>query len=438
MTIGFVVSFFDFRNDVRRVIQELLRDHEVVIFYRDDHQQAIERHTIEGCTYRPIRERTGSWPSKFAKGRYELLRKLPASRNNFYLMEAFKAHSVPPGPRRRRRDAVLALMRLLPKNYAYDDFLRDLPYSGKTDLSGIDSFVCFSEIANDELFARLLAEDFPVLTYVYSWDHPCKQTKFSPRCRYLVWNEGIAEDMQELQGIPEAQVHVQGSSQFAYIAEYRERLTQGALPRTFDFDYLYVGCAVGIEKLAWGELAIIEQLARRALEIAPEFKVVVRPYPQLTDWKLYETLRELPNVVFDDGFRQSDLAQAEDAIYEKLEKMDNATAFFHLGTTMGLECCFLDTPSFILDLTEPPGKNPIHLYHFVHQYQNQKYLIDAAPENHVSSAAQLGTVLSNIRQGRTAAYLKLNEAIRRANQLRDFPEYTKELTGHLAAAMMEG
>ena len=434
MTIGFVVSFFDFRNDVRRVIQELLREHEVVIFYREGHQEAIERHPIAGCTYRPIKERTGDWRSKLAKARYRIFRQLPASRNNFYLMEEFKARLLPAGPRRYRRRAMLSLMRRLPKNYSYDAFLRDLPFSGQTDLTGVDAFVCFSEIADDELFARLLAEHRPVVTYVYSWDHPCKQTAFTARSRYLVWNSGIAEDLRNLQGIPPAQVEIQGASQFAYIAEYRKRVKNEALPRTFPFDYLYVGCAVGIEQLAHDEIAIIERLAQLALEAVPDLRVVVRPYPLLTDWNIYEALHRLPNVVFDDGFRQPDLAQAEDAIYEKLEKMDNATAFFHLGTTMGLECCFLNTPSFILDLTEPPGRSPIHLYHFVHQYQNQKYLIDAAPENHIDSLAKLRSVLAELATGKTATFRKLNRRVSEENPLLDFTDYATALVERLAAA----
>ena len=48
MKIGFVVSFFDFRNDVRRVIAEVAKQHEVIIFGRPENRDEILRHLPEG------------------------------------------------------------------------------------------------------------------------------------------------------------------------------------------------------------------------------------------------------------------------------------------------------------------------------------------------------------------------------------------------------
>ena len=110
--------------------------------------------------------------------------------------------------------------------------------------------------------------------------------------------------------------------------------------------------------------------------------------------------------------------------------MDAALAFFHLGTTMGLECCFLDTPSFIVDLVPAEGKSAVQLYNFVHQYQNQKYLIDAAPANHIDTIEKLRTVLSHLD---AAQYLSLNKHVQSENNIIRFPAYADKLVEALSS-----
>ena len=435
MTIGLVVSSFDFRSDVRRVIKELLaQEHKVVIYYETAHQAVVQAHQIPGCEYRAIEERVRTAANIATKLRYMLRRKLPKSEGNFYLMERFKTSLLKTTAARVQRKTILFLMKFTKQDYSYDAYLRDLSYSGRTPIAEVDHFLWFTEIANDELLARLIAENRSLFTYVYSWDHPCKHTRFTQHSSYGVWNNGIANDLVELQGVPRSKIRTTGSSQFAYIHEYINRKSDEQFSRTYPFEYLYIGCAVGLPLIARQELELVARVARVAYELFPELKVVIRPYPLLRDWTLYTELKALPNVVFDDqyGANRQGLSVATDSIFEKIEKLDNALAFFHLGTTMGLECCLLDTPSFIIDLptdltADGPSEGDLSIYHFIHQYQNQKYLIDAAPANHVTSEDVLKGILNDLMEGRVDPYLKLNEEVRTQTPLKSFREFSQQL-----------
>ena len=91
MKIGFLISFFDFRNDVRIVINELTKTNEVAVFAKTEQVSIFKQHMPDGVECRTIREDTGSFKNRFAERMYLLFKKLPASRNNYYLMETFKS-----------------------------------------------------------------------------------------------------------------------------------------------------------------------------------------------------------------------------------------------------------------------------------------------------------------------------------------------------------
>ena len=427
MTIAFAVSFFDFRNDVRRVIAEVQRHHHVVLLTNRGQLADIERHAPAGCAVRLIEERAPGPANRLTRLRYRLRRAIPASEQNFYLMESFKAGRLT-GNARRLAEWTTRLHRLLPASYGYDEYLDDLTYAGNTKLDDIDAFVCFTEIADDYLMARLVRERRPLVTYVYSWDHACKHTRFSRRSVNLVWNEDIGQDLVELQHIPREQIAVIGASQFCYIHEYRSR-RQEFQDRIFDFPYVYFGCAIGIESLVPEEVEVALSLADALRDTRPDLKLVVRPYPPLRNWSLYDRLYAHPTIVMDDDFRQTDRAVRQEDLMSKFVKLDQAAAFFHLGTTLGLECCFLDTPSFILDVN-PDNGQPVSTYHFTHQYQNEKYLMERAPLNHCRSWDQLRTILGEVETGR---YRELNHLVQTGEPLQSFSDFATRLTA-LAAS----
>jgi hypothetical protein len=421
MKIGFVVSFFDFRNDVRRVMAEVAKQHEVIIFGRPENRDEILRHLPEGLKFRVINERKSSFWNNVWMKLFVLFKRIPKSRHNFFLMELFKAsHATDPAVRKKNYE-IIEWVRRLPKFISYDTYLKGLNYQKGTDLSEIDQFVCFTAIADDFLLARLLHEKYPVKVYVYSWDHACKHICFSERAHYICWNERIKEDIVHLQHIPPAHVKVVGASQFAYIHEYQQR--QAQLPRTYPFRYIYFGCAIGIDDLVKEEVSVAISVAQVLAKTRPELTLVVRPYPVQGNWEVYQALRNLPNVIIDDGFRTVDLSVKDGHILEKFEKIAHAEAFFHLGTTMGLEACFTDTPSFILDYGYK-NKDGLSLYSFIHQYQNDRHLIDLAPQNAVRSESHLAEILKQLNN---PTYRLLNKQVQAQYQLKSFEQFSEDL-----------
>lgn len=423
MKIAFVVSFFDFRNDVRRVIAEVARQHQVVVFGRSEQAESIQAHLPEGVEFRLIQERRGTLGNKIWEKLYLLFRKIPRSRANFFLMELFKASNQPDRATRAKARRLVQWMRFLPKVLPYDTYLNQLGYLGQTRLDDIDRFICFTAIADDYLLARLIQEKKSVLVYVYSWDHPCKHTCFSGRVRYACWSEPIREDVISLQNIPAEQVAVTGASQFGYIEAYRRAKVP---PPSYPFRYIYFGCAIGIPALVPDEIRLIKVLAEALRLSQPDWKLLLRPYPVLTNWAFYEELRQLSNIVFDEDFRTGDLSVQEEAILKKYATIEQAEAFFHLGTTMGLEAGFTQTPSFILDFGYIT-QDGLSLYNFIHQYQNDRHLINLAPQNAVRSEEHLRQLLTDLAN---PTYTELNQHIQAGYPLKSFADFARDLILH--------
>jgi hypothetical protein len=309
---------------------------------------------------------------------------------------------------------------------SYDYYLNHLQYKGATSIDDIDQFICFTDISDSYLLARLIREQKKVKVYVYSWDHPCKQVKYSNQVDYLVWNEGIREDMIKLQHIHPEHIRITGASQFAYVDQFLS-IPENSLSKPFPFPYIYFGCAIGAPEIATDEIKVIRLLSKCMQEQLPDVRLVVRPYPVMRDWSIYESLKELPNVMLDDKFRSKDLSVKEDLIMEKFIKIHFAEAFIHLGTTLGFEACFTETPSIIIDFEYfQHSQSLLSIKNFVHQYQNEKYLLLKEYPNVVHSEKDLKELLQGLLHHKTR-YLAYNKAVRDTTPLKNFEQFA----GHL-------
>lgn len=408
MKIGLVVHFFDFRNDVRQWINGLSQREEIVLFIRKEDQKSMESLLPPNAEVRIIDERkSGIW-NKIWEMLFRFLGHLPKSRQNFFLMEQFKISISATPAQQASAFRLLNLTMRLPKWLSYDAFVNKLQYKGNTPISDIDQFVCFTELSDNYFVARLLQEQKPVVVYVYSWDHPCKHRRFSKKMDYLVWHEGIRRDMVELQNIPSSRISLFGATQMGYVERFLEKKDEKSSP--FPFPYLYFGCAIGVPQLVPVEIEIVKKVAERLQIRHPDWKLVVRPYPVLRDWSPYETLKSIPNLVLDDGFRSAkatSIAVGEDALLDKFVTIHHAKAFMHLGTTLGIEASYTKAPSLLLDLKEyaRPEQN-LDVHHFVHQYQNDKYLNLEGFPNVIRTIANLDEVLDLLETnpGKLMAY----------------------------------
>jgi hypothetical protein len=422
MTIGFVVSFFDFRNDVRKMIQILSYENKVVVFYKPADEEKVVNYKMPKVEYRPILERNRRIRNVLAEQFFLYFKKLPKSRNNYFLMELFKISNLQNRHTKRKGKFILKMQYILPRLVHYDQLLNWLQPLCKTEIKDIDRFILFTEIADDYFLSRLIREKKDIVTYVYSWDHPCKHTRFSKQVKYLCWSEGIKNDIVELQGIDADRIKIKGASQFGYINEFLTK-KQVSFQRTYPFEYVYFGCAIGIKELVPNEIKVIRQLAEASFKIDTDLKFVIRPYPNLEQWNLYEELRKLPNVILDDSFRNKDLSINDADIYSKLEKIQNSKAFLHLGTTLGIEACFTNKPSFIVDFGFE-NKKGLSLYAFIHQYQNEKYLLSASKKNTFKSLEEYRHFLVSDNQ---EEYLSINDIVKKEFPVKSFTEFSRSL-----------
>jgi hypothetical protein len=343
-------------------------------------------------------------------------------------MEVFKI-SLNPLPVQRKAKRWLDIAMKLPKLISYDYYLNNLEYKKATSIEDIDQFICFTDISDSYLLARLIREKKQVKVYVYSWDHPCKQMKYSRQVKYLVWNEGIKQDMIALQHVEPSQITITGASQFAYVQQFLS-IPRGQLTNPFSFRYIYFGCAIGAPEIVKEEIKVIELISRIMQEVVPDLRLVVRPYPVMRNWQVYEVLKSKPNIVFDDQFRSKDLSVGEEFVMDKFNKIYHAEAFIHLGTTLGFEACFMDTPSVIIDFDEFKNiQSLLSIRNFVHQYQNEKYLLLDSYPNVVHTQDELLTLLSDIQINKQH-YLDYNQAIRNTTQLKSFEQFAASIIQH--------
>lgn len=392
MTIGFVLNFFDLRNDVRRVLEVLAKEHNIIVFARPEDTEKIHGKLPPGAILREIHERSPLIRNRLWEKLFLLFRKIPASTENYFLMETFKIQNLKSAVNRRKGRWIILLQKLLPKFLSYDTYISNLKFSAQTDIQNIDKYFFLTEMYDNYLLARLLHAQKDISIYVYSWDHPCKHVKFPLGVKYAVWNSGIADDLQTLQHIRKENISCIGASQFGYLAEYYER--SDLLPEQFPFQYVYYACAVGIESIAVKEIELIKIIAEQLLQNKSDWKLVVRPYPVLQNWDIYAPLTQIKNVILDDDYRTADLSVTDENILIKYKKIEGANAFFHIGTTLGLEACFLQTKSFIINFGYADTKD--ELYSFIHQYQIEKYLIQKFPKNCINSIEELEFILSDL------------------------------------------
>lgn len=420
MTIGLVFHFVNLRNDIRKLLFELAKTHHLVLFLKAEDVSLAEPYATENIEIRIIRERKNTIGNYVRERIFLLMRKLPASKANYFIMENGKAENLTNPSARRKAKLALRFQRILPHWISYDAYIKRCKTLNETKIDDIQAFVFLTEIYDDYLFARIAKEKKKAFVYVYSWDHPCKHTRFPKKINYLVWHSGIQQDLITLQSIPEKNILVFGSTQFGYLAGFLKtapQLQDSANP------FIYIGCSAGIPALIAEEVAIIRSLSKILSEEKPHWHLLVRPYPMFLDWSIYGSLSELPNVQLDDKYRQADQSVSDNDIALKFTTIEKAMAFLHFGTTLGLEAQFTHCPSFIVDIAKKRSAR-FALYDLVHQYQNEKYLL-SDNDGVISSYTQFRTVL---RQLPLSENKIPGETNRKLIQIQTFEALAKQLT----------
>ena len=419
MKIGLTIDFFDFRNDVRRVISELAKNYEVIIFTNESQKEKIITFELPNTSVRIIKEKRKNPLNYIIDKLYFYFKRIPSSEKNFYLMEYFKINLIKSKKIRSIAFFHLFLIKILPKFIEYDWYLRKIFFKKDTKIDDVDTIIFFTNILDDYFLARCIDEKKDIQVYVYSWDHPFKHTKFSKNVIYKVWNIGMKDDLRNIQKIPENKIIISGSSQLSFVKEVKSIVS--TMNQSFDFKYVYFACSIGIEELVVKEVNLIKYLNKIIFTNFPDIKLVVRPYPNLKNWSLYDELKSSEIIIdYDDN---KDIINANKMIKEKFEKIENSLLFIHLGTTLGLEAAFFNTNSYLIDFDEFDNSKLLTIKNFVHQAQNKKYLIETGQV--LKNKEQFIQLLKKINQNEmTGPY---NKSITRNFDLLSFTKIANNL-----------
>jgi hypothetical protein len=421
MKLGIMLQYWDSRNDVRLLVEELARRYEVVLLAQEKDRKLFKD---SRWNVRYMANRGWFWP-RFWGYLFMLFGHIPRSQRNYYVDEYFKLEQLPPG-QKLRMQLLLGLSRIAPKFLSFEAYARRLASQAKADVSDLDALLAITEICDPGTLGKAQLLGKPTVAYVYSWDHAPKHKRMSRHLDwYFTWNAPIGDDLVELQGVPAERIKPVGSTQLTYVIDYLQNPL--ARRRQIPYDYVYFGCATGSPQFVRQEVRIIIWVAKTLAEIAPEMKLLVRPYPFLSDWTLYEPLRQLPNVAFDDDYRQGATSRAltPDMIAKKFNRLEHASAFVHLGTTLGFECAYFDTPMLFLAPENfdfgLPQNHRMHLRNFFGQYHLKKYL---QLEKHLNVVTRQAALLPALTAALNSprALLAYNEEIRAVTPLKTLSE----------------
>ena len=273
-TIGILINHYDARNDIRDLVAEIARSHRVILLSKE---KSLTHPLPSGVELRPLIPKNGI---KIYLGTrfFRWFGKLPKSKENYYINELFKLSRL--GYIQQKIGILkLRLQRYIPRFIDINKLLRFLSDCDQTNIADIDSFLLITEFADIPMLARICDSGKPAWAYLYSWDHPCKHTVLTDRLTgYLVWNEKLAQDMEELQGIPRTQCKVIGATQLCPIVDYLASLP--GLPcqgRIEGRTYFYFGCGTGYAPISRREISLVAALADRLKKEFPEYLLLVRP-----------------------------------------------------------------------------------------------------------------------------------------------------------------
>jgi hypothetical protein len=161
--------------------------------------------------------------------------------------------------------------------------------------------------------------------------------------------------------------------------------------------------------------------------------LLVRPYPFLAETDYFKALAARPNVELDVEYRagRTDHSLRRADIFNRLNLQEHAIAFFHCGTTMGLEGAYLPSPILFLDIDDLDyGVSPnnfLHIRNFIRQYHNKRYMILHGFPNVVKRRDQLKLVLQKVLE-EPGAFMAYNKAIAAAMPLRPLSDIAADIT----------
>ena len=425
-TLGILINHYDARNDIRDLVEYLSQKHKIVLIGPAGgvHSSLL----IKGVEFRPSKSARPLY-GWFIAQLYRHFGFIPKSRDNFYINELFKLERLP-FYRRLIAKISLTIRMYTPVRINPEVYLDLLENCDDTFIKDIDGFLLITEFSDNALAARIVKSGKPNCAYVYSWDHPCKHTVMSHRInRYAVWNTPLAMDMNELQGVSLSSCEIVGATQLVPIYNFLKNagtLGEGLIEGR---PYFYFGCGVAPVDLARQEMEIVRRLALCIQENAPDYLLLVRPYPISQGLNLRPMLSDLKNIRWDDDFQNKQIGRSLSSanINDRLNFQRGAKAFFHIGTTMGFEATFVGVPSILI--LPPDSKNPQSasfkkLTEFSNQYHLHRHLV--GPINTIRITGDLKMLIQKCLKN-SSDLVKENMRVVADTPLKSMPEIASQL-----------
>jgi hypothetical protein len=221
-------------------------------------------------------------------------------------------------------------------------------------------------------------------------------------------------------------IEAAGASQFSIIKKYLME-KKNEYDSKINYKYIYFACGVGYDELIEEELRYAEEIAKELL-ICGNVKLLIRPYPFAQSKESYKKLLCYNNVVIEKyNYSPSSIEEFEKVQFDKFKKIENALAFFHLGTTIGYEAAYFNVPVIKINY-EIENTKKLKIMFFMRQYQNQKYLNTLNSPNVINARVQLSSVLNEIIDGDIEKYLSYNKLFRSTTPLKSFEEIARYIS----------
>jgi len=429
-TIGILINHYDARNDIRDLVAEIARTHRVVLLSRE---KTLAHPLPVGVEFRPLVSIHLN-KRKFWSKVFSWFGRLPKSRENYYINELFKLGRLS-FFKQKIQKIRLNLQMWMPRFISINQLLPILSSCDATDISDIDTFLLITEFSDIPVLARICDSGKPAWAYLYSWDHPCKHTVLTDKLTgYLVWNEKLAQDMEELQGVSRSKCQIIGATQLCPIVDYLSSSPPApGSGRIENRPYFYFGCGTGYAPISQKEIILIEKLADLLSKEFPEHLLLVRPYPFYYDDSALAELKIKSNVRIDDEFRSFQLNGSLRPldIRNRLDLQRGSTCFIHIGTTMGYEAAFLGCAVVFINLiSNSKADNAADsLSTFARQYHVQKYLVGEFP----SSTCNLLEVVSALKVAVTnpQKLLEYSTYVSGGTPLLAMPQITRKIVEQL-------
>jgi hypothetical protein len=216
MKIGFIISHFSLRYDIRNFVQEIDKRCDLTIYIPASSVVDIKLLSKKYFVV-PLPNLKNSYKNKILAKFYDYFGDLPLIRR--YFIDYSIRSSYHNNFFRRMYNLVrIKLKLILPKFISFDSYLDRIDNYIPKKFNDQDAFISITGALDLNIYSLLKQYKKKHYSYVHSWDHPAKYNRFSKNSiNYLVWSEDLKDDLILLHGINQKNISVVGSTQLCTV-----------------------------------------------------------------------------------------------------------------------------------------------------------------------------------------------------------------------------